>query len=180
MSIGTLARRYAKALLELAEDQGKVEPIGKELASLREAWDASEDLRDVFENPAVGAEQRKAVVEALAKRMGLSATVKNTVLLLSDRRRVRHLPEVVEAFERLAEQKSGRIRAEVTTASAMPDSYFHELQKALESVTGKKVVLVKNEDPSLIGGVVTRVGDRVYDGSLRARLNELEEELLAE
>ncbi|MFW6049592.1 MAG: F0F1 ATP synthase subunit delta [Myxococcota bacterium] len=179
-AVGTLARRYAKALLELAEEQGQLEQVGRELAGLREAWDASEDLRDAFENPAVTAEQRRAILDALATRMGLSPTVTNALRLLSDRRRLRHLPEVAEAFERLAEAKEGRIRAEVTTAAAMPEPYYAELQKALESVTGRKVALVRHEDPSLIGGVITKVGDRVFDGSLRARLNELEEQLLTE
>jgi F-type H+-transporting ATPase subunit delta len=180
MSSGALGRRYARALLELAEEAGQLDATGKQLDALTEVWQGSAELRSAFENPGVGAEQRRAILGAVAQKLGLSPLVKNTTLLLSDRRRLRFLPEVADAFRQLAEQKAGRVRAEVTTAAAMPDAYFQELQKALETVTGKQVVLVKNQDPSLIGGVVTRVGDKVFDGSLRAQLGELREELLAE
>jgi F-type H+-transporting ATPase subunit delta len=92
---------------------------------------------------------------------------------------MRHLPEVAAAFEELVEDRTGRVRAEVTSASALPDAYYEQLQKALGEVTGKQVILVKKQDPTLIAGIVTRVGDKVFDGSLRNRLNELKEELLA-
>lgn len=180
MIAGALARRYAKAILELAEEAGRLDEVQRELSDLRATWQSSAELRDAFENPAVGAEQRRAILRGLAEHMKLSPMVKNALFLLSDRRRLRYLPEVVEAYQVLAEAKAGRVRAEVTTAGSMPEPYFHELQKALESVTGKKVVLVKKQDPSLIGGVVTKVGDKVFDGSLRARLSELTEELLTE
>jgi F-type H+-transporting ATPase subunit delta len=180
VSAGTLARRYARALLELAEEAGQLEPTGRQLTSLAEAWGESPALQDAFDNPAVSVAQRRAILEQIAQKLGLSPLVRHTALLLSDRRRLRYLPEVTAAFERLAEQKAGRIRAEVTTASAMPEPYFQELQKALEAATGKKVTLIKKEDPSLIGGVVTQVGDKIFDGSLRARLSELQEELLVE
>ena len=175
---GPIARRYAKALLDLAEESNQLDQVSRHLEELVGAWDASPELRDVFENPGVGTEQRKKVIGAIADRMGLSPLVKNTLLLLSDRRRLRHLPEIADAYRQLAEEKAGLVRAEVVTATAMPESYFAELQRTLESVTGKKVVLVKREDPSLIAGVVTRVGDKVFDGSVQNRLNELREELL--
>jgi F-type H+-transporting ATPase subunit delta len=180
VSAQALARRYAKALLELAEEAKQLEPVGKQLASLAETWAANPALQEAFDSPSVTAAQRRAILEQLAQKLGLSPLVRHTTLLLSDRRRMRYLPEVAAAFTKLAEQKAGRIRAEVITAAPMPDAYFQELQKALESVTGKEVILLKKQDPSLIGGVVTRVGDKVFDGSLRARLSELREELLVD
>lgn len=180
MSTGTLARRYAKALLELAEESGQVEATGEQLAALAEAWEVSAELRETFENPAVMASQRRDLLGQLAQKLGLSPHVRNMALLLSDRRRMRFFPAVAAAFQELAERKAGRVRAEVVTAAPMPDAYYQELQKALESVTGKQVTLQKKEDPSLIGGVVTRVGDKVFDGSLRARLSELREELMVD
>lgn len=177
MRAGALARRYAKALLELATEQGQLDKVSQDLTSLMEVWQESTELRQLFENPAVGADQRRSVLEALSSRLDLSQIVKHALFLLSDRRRLRHLPEVAEAFDTLAEERAGRVRAEVITAAPMPEKYYQELEKALEAVTGKKVVLVRKQDDSLIGGVVTRVGDKVFDGSLRNRLEELRESM---
>lgn len=179
MSSGALGRRYAKALFDLAEEAKQTDKIGRDLADLKVSWEGSEELQNVVENPAVGAEARKQLLTTLATRLGLHAIVKNTVFLLSDRRRLRHIPEIVDAYEELAEQKAGRVRAEVITATPMPERYYMQLQKTLEATTGKKVVIVKKQDPSIIGGVVTKIGDRVLDGSIKNRLDELREELLA-
>jgi F-type H+-transporting ATPase subunit delta len=175
---GALARRYAKALFELGKEAGGLDDMGKQLVELAQAWDASKELRDAFSNPNVSSEMRRKILDAIGQRVGISQTLKNTLQMLSDRRRLRHLPEIADAFTHLAEAQSGRIRAEVITASQLPESYFSELQKALEQVTGRQVTLVKRHDPSLIAGVVTRVGDRIYDGSLKNQLAELEDELL--
>ena len=175
----TLGRRYAKALLELATEKGEVDKIQGDLRALAGMWNESRDLRGVFENPAVTAQARRTVVEAIAAKAALSHLIKNTLLMLADRRRMRLVPELADAYEVLAEQKSGRVRAEVVTASPMPEAYYTQLLEVLEQATGKKVVLVRKQDPSLIGGVVTRVGDQVFDGSVKNRLTELREELLS-
>lgn len=179
MSSTTIGRRYATALVELAEQHRATEKIGHDLTDLATSWEASKELQDVFDNPSVNAAQRRAIVEALSRRMALTPVLTNTLLMLADRRRMRFLPEIKDAYLALAEEKSGQIRAEVVTATAMPESYFIELQKALCDVTGKKVVLDKKQDPSLIAGVITRVGDKIFDGSVRRQLQELKDELLS-
>ncbi|MEM9189873.1 MAG: ATP synthase F1 subunit delta [Myxococcota bacterium] len=179
MSAAGLGRRYARALLEISDSEKNTDKVARQLSSLAETWESSPELRSVFENPSFGAEARREVLKGLGTRLALGPTVTNTLKLLSDRRRMRHLPEVIEAFITLAEANAGRVRAEVTTAQPMPESYFGQLQQALEKVTGQKVVLVKKQDPTLIGGVVTKVGDKVFDGSIRTRLSELRDELLS-
>lgn len=176
--MSALGRRYGKALLDLAAEQNQVDQVWRNLSDLREAWQSSDELREVFENPSVSSADRRQVIDALAGRMGLTPLVKNTLKLLSDRRRARYLGEVVEAFDALAGERAGRVRAEVVTATAMSETYYSQLQRTLEDVTGKKVTLVKRQDPSLIGGVIARVGDKVFDGSIRTRLTELKDELL--
>ncbi len=176
--MSAVGRRYARALLDLADDSGRTREIGRELASLGSTWSASKELRDVFENPAVGMSARKEVIKSVSTRLGMSQVVVNTLNLMADRGRLRHVPEVVHAFQSLAEESTGQVRAFVSTATPMPESYFTQLRGALEELTGKKVVIEKNVDPTLIGGVVTRVGDRVFDGSIKNRLKELEDELL--
>jgi F-type H+-transporting ATPase subunit delta len=101
------------------------------------------------------------------------------VNLLADKGRLGHLDDVLQALEQLAEAETGRVRVEVVSAKPLSDAYYARLVEKLQRVSDRKVVLVKREDPSLIGGVVTRVGDQVFDGSLSNRLSELRETLLA-
>ncbi|MBX3271235.1 MAG: ATP synthase F1 subunit delta [Sandaracinaceae bacterium] len=176
---GAVGKRYATALHELAAEKGAADAVGKDLASLRAAWETSEDLRNVVRNPQFGAEAKRNVVSALTDRLGCHTIVKNAMRLLADRGRLEHLPSIVEAYERIAEARAGRIRAEVVTAKALPEPYYQQLVARLAQATGKDVVLVRREDPSLIGGVVTTVGGRVFDGSLKHRLAGLRAQLLA-
>ena len=175
----TVARRYAKALYDLAEGKKVSDTIGKDLAALAETWKGSEELSALFQNPKFSIEAKRGVIKALAERSGCHAMTANAVQLLSDRRRLAHLPEIAAAFALIAERRSGRIRAEIVTATRLPEAYYTQLQAKLEAATGKKVALIRSEDPSLIGGVVTTVGGRVFDGSLKNRLRELRSQLLA-
>lgn len=178
MTASVIGRRYGRALLELASEAGQETEVRKGLEQLLVSWNESAELRGIFENPGVGAEQRRAILDALGSKMGLPGLVTNTLKLLADRRRVRHVPELVEAYLELADADAGGLRAEVTTAGEMPESYFADLQKTLSENLGREVTLVKKQDPALIAGVVTKVGDLVFDGSLRSRLRELEDSML--
>jgi F-type H+-transporting ATPase subunit delta len=174
-----VGKRYARALFDLAKEANAIEPIGKGLADFAKSWEESEELRRVFASPQFGLDQKKQLVAKLADRVGAHPLLKNALMLLSDRRRLTHVGEIAEAYAHIAERGAGKIRAEIVTATKLPDAYYAELVKTLEQTTGKKVVLVRREDPSLIGGVVTTVGGRVFDGSLKNRLRELRSKLLA-
>jgi F-type H+-transporting ATPase subunit delta len=177
MTTSALAKRYARAILELATEQKQVERASKDLNDLAVLWKASEELRELFANPKFTAELRKTVLVDITTRAGVSPLIKNSVLYLNDRQRLPVLPELAQAFSELAERAAGTLRAEVTSAAALPESYYVQLQKALEQATGRKVTIEKKTDASLIAGVVTRVGDQVFDGSIRTRLSELKESL---
>jgi F-type H+-transporting ATPase subunit delta len=177
VKIGILARRYATALINLAQQANSLDKVGGDLRDFAESWEQSRELRGVFENPNVGVATRRQILRDLAAQSGMEPLLRDTLLLLSDRGRMNQLPGLVEAYEQLLEARSGRVRAEVITASELPAAYFAELQKVLERVTGKQVTVAARVDPSLLGGVVTRIGDQVFDGSLSNRLNELKQEL---
>jgi F-type H+-transporting ATPase subunit delta len=113
------------------------------------------------------------------ERLQTVQIVRNTVHLLTDKGRLGHIDQVFKAVGELAEAETGRIRVQVTSARPMSDAYYAELTEKLQRMTDREVVLVKNEDPSLIGGVVTRIGDQIFDGSLSNQLSELRETLLA-
>ena len=174
----SLPKRYAKALLSLAVEHGQVEKIGADLTTIAAAWAESKALRDVFANPQHGPAVRHGIVKGLAAKVSASPMLDNTLRLLSDRRRLKYLPEIADAFIALAEEREGRVRAEVSSATPLSEAYCAELTRTLESVTGRKVQLVRRTDPPLIAGVVTRVGDLVFDGSVKNRLDELRQRML--
>jgi F-type H+-transporting ATPase subunit delta len=178
VSISILGKRYAKALYDLASAGGTVDRAARELTDFAKSFQESRELRGVFENPSVSHELRRKLLREIAMQMGMHDQVRDLLQLLSDRRRMSHLPEVAEAFQALVEQRSGKVRAEVTTAAELPPGYYGELERVLSGVTGKQVVLTHKVDPSLLGGVVTRIGDQILDGSLKSRLSELKDELL--
>jgi len=178
--MSAVGRRYAKALLDLAREQGQLDTVLKDVGSVSAAWKESAELRDIVRNPVVPKPALKAVVDAVMDKLGVSKLLRNTVNLLADKGRLGHLEDVLHALEELAEAETGRVRVEVTSAKPLSDAYYTQLTEKLQRATDKQVVLVKKQDPSLIGGVVTRVGDQVFDGSLSNRLSELRETLLAD
>lgn len=178
MTVSIVGRRYAKAVFALAELDNAVAEVGKHLGEFVDTYTGSPELRAVFENPAFGQDVRRKIIVEIAARSGMHDAVRNTLQLLSDRGRLSHIGELREAYETMAQERSGEIRAEITSAAPLPEHYFIQLQKRLSEVTGKKVVLVKKTDPDLIGGVIARIGDQVFDGSVKNRLSGLKEELL--
>jgi F-type H+-transporting ATPase subunit delta len=173
MSVSIVARRYAQALLELGVEQRDLERLVDEMARFADCWEESADLRNAIENPLVAHVAKKAVVNELADRLEASPTVRHALLLLIDRRRTKALPYVARTLRELADQRKGVVRAEVTTAVPLGDAYYVRLQAQLEKITGKRVVIDRRTDASLIAGVVTRIGDRIIDGSLRTRLQSV-------
>lgn len=177
--MSALGRRYAKALLELAREQGQLDAVLRDVGAISDAWKASAELREIIRNPVIPRPALKASVDAVMERLGTSKLVRNTVNLMADKGRLAYLEDVLHALDELAEAESGRVRVEVVSAKPLSDSYYARLTERLGLATDREIVLVKKHDPSLIGGVVTRVGDQVFDGSLSNRLSELKETLLA-
>jgi F-type H+-transporting ATPase subunit delta len=174
-----LGRRYAKALLDLARERGEIDAVLRDVGALSDAWKSSRELREIVQNPVIPRPALKASIEALMEKLGSSAMVRNTVNLLADKGRLGHLDEVLAELDALAEAETGRVRVEVVSAKPLADAHYERLAEKFKRVTAREVVLVKKEDPSLIGGVITRIGDQLFDGSIRNRLSELRETLLA-
>jgi F-type H+-transporting ATPase subunit delta len=174
---GSIARRYAKALFSLAVESGRVEPWARSLEALREGVEASPDLRDVLSNPVYSKEQRRPIVEKLAAALSLDAEPASLLFLLGDRNRLSYLAAVVETFRDLADQHLGRVRAKVTSAVKLDDAAAQAIADRLSQATRAKVLLDREVDPAILGGVVARVGSLVYDGSVRAQLEDLRKQL---
>lgn len=179
MSQSAVAERYARAVFELALEAGQVAEVGNQIQNLAETYAASAELRAVLQNPVVDEAGRDALLKDLGARLGLSQIALNTLRLLGARHRVSILPEMATLLTRFADDKAGILRATVTSAQPLPEDYYRRLSAELEKRTRRKIILERKEDPSLIAGVVTRIGDHTVDGSVRGRLGALERRLLA-
>jgi F-type H+-transporting ATPase subunit delta len=170
MSEDRVGRRYATALFELALEAGSVDGTAAELETLSATLSASDELREVLTFPTNAAELRKSVFSSIADRLGTGLLVRNLVQLLLDRNRMTAFDACLASFRQLADENQGRVRGEVVSARAMTSEQLSAVRSKLEQMTGKRVLLETREDPSLIGGLVARVGNTLFDGSVRTQL----------
>jgi F-type H+-transporting ATPase subunit delta len=175
---GVIAKRYATALLELGSEAGQLDALVAEITRAAETYESSRELRAAFENPLVPGGAKKQIVLEVSERLGLSPTARSFLGILVDRRRIRALPPIAARLREMADRRRGITRAEVSTAMPLPEEYFERLQRELERITGGRVALDRKLDPTLLCGVLIRIGDTVYDGSLVARLKQLKETML--
>lgn len=178
MSQGVVAERYARALFELGSESGQLGDLAQKLSAFADVVAGSRDLQRVLGNPSTSKEQREALLSDLAKRLGVSDLGIKGLLLLGRRRRLAALPAIARRLVELSDQKQGIVRASVTTAQKMPESYYQALEKQLSLATSKKVMLSRREDASLLGGAITQLGDSIVDTSLEGRLEQAEQQLL--
>ncbi len=180
MIAGSLARRYARALFEVGLSQNNYETLGREVDDLAATYAGSRELAEALTNPVFPKEKRRAVLEAVLKRAGVSPATRNFALLLLDRERIPVLPAIARELRAMVDDKAGRVRAEVASARPLSPAETDSVKRTLEKVSGKKVVLETKVDPDLLGGVVAKVGDVVYDGSIRTKLEQMRERFLSE
>jgi F-type H+-transporting ATPase subunit delta len=177
MIVGSVARRYAKALFDLAVERGKVEAWSQSLQSLKQAVDASQELRDILVNPIYTRDQRRAIGAKLVAGLALEQEPANFLYLLGDRNRLGYLDAIVDTFGALADQKLGRLRASVTSAAPLEGGAAQAIADKLARATRAQIILERAVDPELLGGVVARVGNLTYDGSIRTQLEDLRKTL---
>jgi F-type H+-transporting ATPase subunit delta len=178
MTTGSVARRYAKALYELGDKQGNLLGLIRNVQSLAEVWSGSEELREVMTNPLVKLQTRRKILKEVLSKLAALEVARHFAYLLFDKSRLEELPDIGRELGRLADEKQNRLRAEVIAATPVSDVVVTKLKYVLERLTGKVVILTTREDPGLIGGMVTRVGDLMYDGSIKGRLKSVKEKML--
>lgn len=167
------ARRYAKALFQLAQEGGQVDGVRGELDGLASVLEESAELRSVLLQPLHPATQRRAVLEAVAQQIDASQLLRSFYSFLIDQRRLVDLDAIREEYARLAEDAAGVTHAQVVSARPLRDDQRERLKRALSTRTGKQLEIEVSVDPDLLGGVVAKVGDTVFDGSLRTQLEQL-------
>lgn len=165
-----IARRYAKALVQLGSENNLNERFSKELEAVEGLVSGNAELRAVFSNPAFTADQKKQIMKELVAKLSCSELVVNFLLLLVDKNRISCLAQIVQTYEQLADEQSGVIRPVITSALPLADAQVAAIKAALEQKSGKKVVPQVSVDAALIGGVVTQIGDIAYDSSVKTQL----------
>jgi F-type H+-transporting ATPase subunit delta len=179
MIAGSLARRYARAILDIGIAKGVYEQLGKDIDDLAGVYSGSRDLGEALTNPVFPMVRRRAVAEAVIERLKVSPITRNFVLLLLDRERIPYLPAIARELRTMVDERAGRVRAVVTSARPLSADQLASIQAALEKASGKKVLIEKREDPEILGGVIAKVGDVAYDGSIRTQLETMRERFLA-
>jgi len=174
---GSIARRYAKALLGIGVDTKTFERLGEELKQFAALID-NKELSETLENPSYPLSKRKAIVQQLIAQIRPSKTMQSFILLLTDRNRLGALPGIDREYEKMVDLHAGRVRAGVTSAQQLSMTDVTRLKQALEQKTGMKVLLKQDTDPELIAGMVTQIGSIVYDGSIRTRLEQMRQTLI--
>jgi len=175
---GSLAKRYAKALADVAATSGDLETVRDDLRGLADVMRSHRDLSRFLANPSVLRRDKLQAFEGIVSRISLRPLTVTFLRMLLTASRLGALEGIVRAYEALVDERLGRVKAEVTAATALDADQQERLRRRLEQVAGKHVYLAVHEDPTILGGLVARIGSTVYDGSLRAQLARLREQLV--
>lgn len=175
MSTNAIAKRYAKALVQIGSEAGSVEGFNAELTRFGALLTESPELSAIFGNPAYGIEEKKEILKGLVEKLSLSPMISNLMMLLLERGRLSVLPQIAESYGVYADELSGVIRPTLSSGLPLEPAQVEEIKAALAKSTGKKVELKVVVDPALIGGVVTQIGDKVFDGSVRTQLANIQD-----
>ena len=169
----SLAGRYASALFDLARDQRQIDSVGRSLDALSQALVDSTDFGELVTSPLVSREEAGDAFAALAPQLGLDPITTNFVGVLARNGRKGQLPPVIRAFRRLAAEHRGETTAEVVTARPLNDSQLSALRQQLRTRAGRDVSIDAAVDPSILGGIVVKLGSQQIDASIRTKLNRL-------
>ena len=169
----SLSGRYATALFELARDEAKLDEVSASLATLKQALDESDDLNALVASPLITREDASKAIEATAQSLGLDPITHKFLGVIAHNRRLSVIGHVIRDFNTLAARHRGETTAEVISAHALDDGQMATLKTRLKSMVGSEVAVDARVDPSILGGLIVRMGSRQIDGSIRTKLNAL-------
>jgi F-type H+-transporting ATPase subunit delta len=178
MNISTIASRYARALADVITERRETDEVVSELSLFAGMMRQHEQLREVFASPVLPLERKRAVLNELLARLKLRPTSNNFLHLLLNNARLHDLDQMLRALSRELDVRTNIVSAEITTARAISEHEKLMLRDKLKSATGKEVRLQFQTDPNIIGGIVTRIGSLVYDGSIKNQLAQMKRNLI--
>jgi F-type H+-transporting ATPase subunit delta len=174
---GSLARRYARALLDIGREEKALRRILEEGEAFAALLSSSPELREALEAAHVNRRDKQGALEAAAAKLGLLGSTKSFLLLLAEKGRFAELPAILSELKRMVEEAEGIERVEVSVPAALDAAQRESLRSALAERTGKRIELEEKVEPSLLGGMVVKVGSTVYDGSVRTQIQKIRENL---
>lgn len=177
MTGAVIARRYARALLSLAESEQALEEVGAGLDDLADLLAENDKLVELFERPEVPPEDKVRMASEVAGQARVLPLVREFVRYLAHKRRFTLLPAIREVYHELADERLGRAQAEVTVAAPLAEAEVARLQELYSRLSGKQVTVSVSVDPDILGGAITRIGSTVWDGSLRSALKSIQTEI---
>jgi F-type H+-transporting ATPase subunit delta len=180
MSVTVIARRYAEALADVAITHNQIDQIDAEVGAFARMMTENRELHDLFASPVISQGDKARVLNALVEKGRPGQMTANLLQTLLRHYRLQHLEAVYQQFQREINERRGMVLAEVTTAAPVTRTEQDAISNRLREMTGKQVQLQFNTDPALIGGVVTRIGSTVYDGSIRTQLQTVKQRLKQE
>lgn len=175
---GSLARRYARALIGLAGPEQAIDAFGEDLAKLADAYRKSPNLPDLLSDRLIPLVNRRQVASELVDKMEMTPLIKNFFFVLVEKERAWLLPDVVREYGVLQDQLQGVVRVVVTSATAPDPGIYQALGKLLQKNLDKKIAIREEQDPAMIGGLSVRLGNCVYDGSVRRELEKIKEAMM--
>jgi F-type H+-transporting ATPase subunit delta len=174
-----IARRYAKAFLDVAQEADATDWLLRDVVAFAAVANQNGgELYDALSNPVFKVEERKAVLGAVLAKLESHPLARNLLMLLIEKGRFAELQFIAEAYGDMADERAGRVKVVVETAAPITGGLEAEVRAALERTTGKQVILETRTNPALIGGMVARVGSKVYDASVRSRLDDIRRRLI--
>jgi F-type H+-transporting ATPase subunit delta len=172
-----IARRYAKALLLIGKENDQVEDYRQELDAFANLMGQENALNEAVTNPLYDAAERRSVLQMLVDKLDLSKVMASFLALLFDKGRIGYLPDINNFYQKLADELKGIARANLVAATELPSEAVEKIRASLSQRTGKEIILNVEQDPGLIGGIVTKIGDLVLDGSIKTQLQNMRESL---
>ncbi len=172
-----VARRYAQALFELGEEVKKESQFLKDLEAIDEIVSSSEELKSILESPLYDLTLKRKILDGIIAKVGLSDYVSRFLGILLEKDRFRNLADIMDSYREFMDKKSGKVRVQLLTATAIGDDIKSKVSKALSKVVGKEVELEMAVDKSLIGGIIAEVEGTVYDGSIKTQLERIKQSL---
>jgi len=172
-----IARCYAKALLLIGKEDGNTEIYRKELDEFADLVAREDELRTVISNPIYHYDGRKTVLQKVISKLEISQVMESFLLLLFAKGRIGFLDSIADFYQKIADELKGVARASLVSASELSSETIDKIRQALAKKTGKEIILTVDQDKALIGGIVTRIGDLVLDGSVKTQLLNMRESL---
>lgn len=171
--VGGLAARYASALYDLADESSAIDAVAADLEGLDTFVNDSEDFSRFIKSPVLSRDEQAKGIAAVASKAGLHTVTQNFLGLVASNRRLFALPDMIRAFQSILAARRGLVTAEVTAAAELSDAQSQSLADSLKSAVGTSVTITTKVDPSLLGGLIVRVGSRMVDSSLKSKLQRL-------